>query len=109
MPRTRRSVKRCSISTSFRSRRSRREWAHRKSPPCRTDNKSNSRKEITMLRKLVIISLAVAFATSSSVFAATYKVDPAHSNIEFTIRHLVSKVTGKFKDFEGTLDWDAKS
>ena len=38
--------------------------------------------------------------------AKEYKVDPSHSNIGFTIRHLVSKVSGEFKDVEATLQFD---
>lgn len=34
-----------------------------------------------------------------------YKIDPAHSEIVFKIRHLlISNVSGKFKIFEGELD-----
>jgi len=34
----------------------------------------------------------------------TYSVDPVHSNVGFTVRHLVAaKVRGTFTDFEGTV------
>lgn len=33
----------------------------------------------------------------------TWYVDPAHSSVNFTARHLMSKVRGNFKDFEGTI------
>lgn len=34
----------------------------------------------------------------------TWKTDPAHSNVQFSIRHMViAEVTGKFKEFEATL------
>ncbi len=33
-----------------------------------------------------------------------WKIDPVHSNVEFTVSHLViSDVTGRFREFEGTL------
>jgi polyisoprenoid-binding protein YceI len=36
--------------------------------------------------------------------AGTWKIDPSHSEVSFTVRHLmVSKVRGRFTDFEGTL------
>ena len=38
-----------------------------------------------------------------------YKVDPSHSSIVFNIRHLVSQVEGRFRDFEGTINYDAKN
>ena len=39
----------------------------------------------------------------------TYDVDPAHSTVGFTVQHLViSKVSGAFKDFTGTVELDDK-
>src|SRR3954451_18196619 len=36
---------------------------------------------------------------------ATYTIDPAHSEINFKIRHLmITNVTGSFTKFEGTLE-----
>ncbi len=36
---------------------------------------------------------------------ATYKIDPAHSEISFKIKHLmITNVTGSFTKFEGTLE-----
>lgn len=38
---------------------------------------------------------------------ATYKVDPAHSEVGFRVRHLgFSRVRGRFDDFEATLQFD---
>lgn len=37
----------------------------------------------------------------------TYKIDSSHSNVEFSIRHLViAKVRGRFTDVRGTLELD---
>jgi len=33
----------------------------------------------------------------------TWAIDPAHTDIGFTVRHLVSKVRGKFEKFEGEI------
>ncbi len=39
---------------------------------------------------------------------ATYKIDPAHSEILFKVKHLmITNVTGSFGKFEGTLETDA--
>jgi len=35
--------------------------------------------------------------------AGTYTIDPAHSEVTFAIRHLMSKVRGSFTDFAGEL------
>jgi polyisoprenoid-binding protein YceI len=40
------------------------------------------------------------------VQAATWKIDPTHSELQFRIRHLVSKVTGTFTDWDGTITGD---
>lgn len=37
----------------------------------------------------------------------TWKIDPAHSSINFTVRHMmISKVHGQFKSFSGTVNFD---
>jgi polyisoprenoid-binding protein YceI len=39
--------------------------------------------------------------------ADSYKVDPAHTSVTFSVRHLgINSVKGKFKDFEGGLVLD---
>lgn len=37
----------------------------------------------------------------------TFQIDKAHSEVTFQVRHLLSKVRGRFSDFEGTIDFDA--
>lgn len=37
---------------------------------------------------------------------ATWKIDATHSELLFRIRHLVSKVTGTFTDWDGTITGD---
>jgi polyisoprenoid-binding protein YceI len=36
----------------------------------------------------------------------TYRIDKAHSEAIFQVRHLVTKVRGRFTDFEGTIDYN---
>jgi len=38
----------------------------------------------------------------------TFAVDKVHSEVEFQVRHLVTKVRGKFTDFSGTVAFDAE-
>lgn len=35
--------------------------------------------------------------------AGTYAIDPAHSSVEFVVRHLLSKARGRFTDFNGEI------
>ena len=49
------------------------------------------------------------FMISSPIFATTYDVDPSHSQVHFSIKHLmVFKVRGTFKNFTGQIDLDPK-
>src|SRR5215210_3662143 len=44
-------------------------------------------------------------ATVSPVIAGTWAVDPTHSTVGFSVKHLgIATVRGKFDHFEGTLD-----
>ena len=38
--------------------------------------------------------------------APSYSVDPVHSSVGFKVRHLVSKVNGRFAEFSGTIAGD---
>jgi len=58
--------------------------------------------------KRFALSLFVLFA-SLPLFADTYTVDKSHSEANFSVRHLVSKVSGKFDDFSGSITTDGKS
>lgn len=41
--------------------------------------------------------------TATAVPAGTWTIDPTHTEVGFTVRHLMSKVRGKFETVEGTL------
>jgi polyisoprenoid-binding protein YceI len=56
-----------------------------------------------VLSGLLILSSALAGAT-------TYKMDPVHSVVGFSVKHLVvSKVKGRFNKFEGSFNFDEKN
>lgn len=40
---------------------------------------------------------------------AVWNIDPVHSGVSFQIRHFVSRVRGKFKDFRGTIAADPEN
>lgn len=55
------------------------------------------------------IAAAAALALPGFARAATYELDGMHSTVGFKVRHMmVSKVTGKFDKFSGTIGYDAK-
>lgn len=41
--------------------------------------------------------------TATEISTGTWALDPTHTEIGFTVRHLMSKVRGKFETFEGTV------
>jgi polyisoprenoid-binding protein YceI len=49
------------------------------------------------------VSTAIATTTT------TYSIDKAHSEVTFQVRHLLTKVRGRFSDFNGTVEYDEES
>jgi len=45
-------------------------------------------------------------STTTIAPATTFAIDKAHSEITFQVRHLITKVRGRFADFEGTVTFD---
>lgn len=81
-----------------------------------------------MIRRLsILLALAPALAGAQSALPAqsskasasvnapsSWKIDPTHSELSFTIRHMVSKVRGQFDAWSGTIladpaDWNTAS
>jgi len=60
-----------------------------------------SRKFLALAGLIASVALA-APATAADV----YTIDKNHSDVSFQIRHIVSKVRGRFADFEGTIQID---
>jgi polyisoprenoid-binding protein YceI len=62
------------------------------------------------MRKVILGLFMILGVVSTSVFAAdTYKIDPVHSNINFTVKHMmVSNVTGQFDKYDGVVMYDPK-
>lgn len=58
-----------------------------------------------------ITSLFMAAGVAASTHAAveTYKIDPVHSSIGFTIRHVFSPVPGMFTKFSGEIKVDREN
>ena len=59
-----------------------------------------------MLKKILLLATAILF-TASVVSASIYKVDPVHSQVNFSVTHLMMfKVRGVFTEFSGTAEAD---
>ena len=42
-------------------------------------------------------------STATAVRSGTWTLDPTHTEVGFTVRHIMSKVRGTFETFEGTI------
>ena len=46
-------------------------------------------------------------ATATTTTTRTYAIDKTHSEATFQVRHLVTRVRGRFSDFEGAIQFNA--
>jgi polyisoprenoid-binding protein YceI len=58
------------------------------------------------LRPLAALLAAVTLASPAAAVPTTWKVDPAHTEVGFEVRHFFSKVHGVFHDMQGTIVFD---
>jgi len=56
--------------------------------------------------KFRTLAVAAFVLATSSLFADTFVVDKAHSEATFQVRHMMSKVSGRFTDFNGKINMD---
>ncbi len=69
--------------------------------------KSSNQEEMKM-NKFAAGIVAVAI-TAPTLQATVWDIDKAHTNIGFSVKHMViTKVQGKFDDFNGTINFDGK-
>lgn len=62
-----------------------------------------------MVKKIIPLLIAAAFFASSAT-ATVFQVDPNHTQIHFSVQHLVFfKVRGNFNDFTGTIEAEPDS
>jgi len=58
---------------------------------------------------LQVLALALLLPALATAQPAVYKVDPNHSSVGFSIRHFVSNVPGRFRDFNGVIKYDRQN
>jgi len=63
------------------------------------------------VKRMTAAVLVVLAGLTTTAYAApqTFDIDPVHSQVGFTVRHLFSKVPGHFKQFSGTILADEKN
>jgi polyisoprenoid-binding protein YceI len=45
-------------------------------------------------------------STTTATAVRTFQIDKAHSEVHFQVRHLITRVRGRFSDFGGTIEFD---
>jgi polyisoprenoid-binding protein YceI len=58
------------------------------------------------MKKLHLLTAFSAFLLAQYALADVYVIDKVHSTMGFQVRHLFSKVPGKFDDFSGQIQFD---
>lgn len=58
------------------------------------------------MKRLLVLFTALALTSTTFATVETYKIDPVHSSIGFSIRHFVGKVSGRFNKFTGIITVD---
>ncbi|MBS0632512.1 MAG: polyisoprenoid-binding protein [Verrucomicrobia bacterium] len=59
------------------------------------------------IRSSFLVLTAILGLAGTASAADTYKIDPVHSSVSFSLRHAVSKFTGSFTKLSGTVTYDA--
>jgi polyisoprenoid-binding protein YceI len=60
-----------------------------------------------MKKSLIAFGFAIILATTAHAQSTTWQLDPAHSNTQFSVRHLgISNVQGEFTKLSGTVNLD---
>src|SRR4051795_10890311 len=49
------------------------------------------------------MTITVDSTFDTDITAGSWTIDPSHSEVGFTVRHLMTKVRGLFESFEGTV------
>lgn len=80
-------------------------------PFLKTTETKNQKGTTFMSSKQILAAIVAGLLVSSFGYAAdTYKIDPAHTSISFSVRHLgINNVKGKFKEFAGAIVLDNES
>jgi polyisoprenoid-binding protein YceI len=62
-----------------------------------------------MKRHASLLALAFLLPAMAAADPSVYRVDADHSGINFKVRHFVSSVSGRFRDFAGVIRYDKEN
>lgn len=58
------------------------------------------------MKRLLTLVATLALVAAARADAVTYKIDPVHSSVGFSLRHIVSKFSASFTQVDGTVTFD---
>ena len=58
------------------------------------------------MKRLIALLATLGLLLTARADVTTYKIDPVHSSVGFTLRHLVSKFSSSFTKVTGTVSFD---
>ena len=61
------------------------------------------------MKKFLLLLAIFGLLAATSVYAEEYVFDKAHTHIGFSVKHILGKVPGNFKEFDGTFKFDTKN
>jgi polyisoprenoid-binding protein YceI len=61
---------------------------------------------VSLTACLSVVMVLAGLTGYAQTSAPAYTVDPSHSSVGFKVRHLISKVSGSFAEFSGTVVGD---
>jgi polyisoprenoid-binding protein YceI len=59
------------------------------------------------MKRLLTLAATLAAFVALRAEPVTYTIDPVHSTVNFTLRHMLSKFTGSFTKLTGAINYDA--
>lgn len=57
----------------------------------------------------LVAVMAALICVPTMAASAKYTIDQGHSDVTFKIRHIVTKMSGKFADFDGAIEFDPQN
>ena len=58
------------------------------------------------MNKVAVFMAVLTALAVTELFAETYAIDKSHSSVQFSIRHIVSRTSGRFNDYSGSISYD---
>ena len=74
-------------------------------------NNSKYIKMVSIIKKLSFAIMLIAFSsvTLNAQDAAKWNLDKSHTSVNFSINRFFSEITGKFTDYEGSINFDSNN